>query len=227
MTKPKAKNRNESSGAVIKYVLFGVLVIACVVVFLLFGKKQTIAPAAEEPIQTAAPLPSGIPYEEFIETLKADGIGCGIGEREISGENLLRYPLTSEDGGEIGAVVLLTDSFGRISEAKLSLFYIQPADPDYVVDPAVRETIEAEARRRTDFQEKVINAYLNTLYGVFGSDFRIGSIDKSKLSPAVLSAYESGKTYEKKAGKARFFCETTGSGINNEFALTVQFTLSN
>lgn len=222
MTEPKTTIR-EKRGAV-KYILFGVLAAACIAVFLFFGQKQILAPKSADGQQTAAPLPSGVPYGKFIEALRGCDLGFTLGEAELIDENTLRYELTSDEPKDSGALTITTDAYGRVAEAELTVNYLQPEYPDYSVAPDVVEALEAERLRRTAADEKLINAYLDAVCAVFGIDYGFGSIDRSKLSPNIIDSYETGKLYDKKSGKTRFFCETTADGNRKQFDLTILFT---
>ena len=225
----KTTENGSNRGTVLRYSLFCAAAVVCVVLFIVFGNKKQIEPSDEQSsdaVYSAAPLPSGIPYERFIEALSGAGLNCTVGEMEVVSDNVLRYSLIMEDPKDSGAVEITTDAYGRAAEIRLTVGYIRPESPDYDVAPGVRAAIEAENSRRTEFDETLIGKWLETVYGVFGNEYGIGSIDRSKLSSGVIGAYESGQTYETKAGKTRFFCTTGGESIHFEFDLTVSFTLS-
>ena len=218
--------------SIIQYAIAGALVLLCVLAFIIFRPDRLIepkadpteAPQTQEP--TEAPAPSGVAYSRFIEALRSAELGCSIGEAEVAEDGRLMFPLTMDDPHDSGTLFIRTDAYGRVAEAELKLGYLCPENPDYSVPDSVREVIEAEIRRRETFDETLIETYLETVYAQFGDEYNIGSIDRSKLSPALIAAYESRKIYEKKAGKARFYCETEGGGTTFEYRLIVQFTLS-
>ncbi len=218
---PEESNR----GTVIKFCILCAAAVVCAVVFIIFGSRKTIEPQDEAPEETAAPLPSGVPYERFFDALDEAEPGCGLGATELAEDGLLRRALIAENANDAGRVEIRTDEYGRAEEVIFTIGYIRPESPDYSVAPAVREAIEAEERRRTEFDEALIRKYLATVYGVFGGEYGVVGIDRSKLTACVIRAYENGTALIRNVGKARFFCETQNDGARFEFILTIAFTL--
>ncbi|MBR3299679.1 MAG: hypothetical protein IKI64_10865 [Clostridia bacterium] len=231
-SKKEKRARTGPSGDRMRLIICILLAAACAALFLIFGLNRSAAPSSgaassPSPAQQAEPsaVPKGVPMGRFISTLGESGMDCEIGEVTMLGGNDFAYPLTLPDGREGAELAVRTDSIGRVAECTLSLPYIYAGEPDASFSEITSSAIRAEYRRREKADTALVSAYLNSIYEQLSDDLGISTIDGRKIADAIESAYYSRKNYDKKAGAARFYCETE-CAEENEFAFTFRVIAS-
>ena len=221
--------KKKDRGSIVRIAVFAAAVLLLVFVFIFFGRRELISPAsssAATPEPTAVRMPSGVPLGRFIEALRAAWTGCALSEPQTLGGSRIGYTLETDNKNDSGSLTVLTDEYGRVREAELLIGYIDAGSGSTVASPAVLEVLKAEKKRRTEFDEELINTYLQTVYELFGSDYNIGSVDAARLTDSLISAYENGSAFSKKVGKGSFLCETSQDGTAFQYRLVMQFTLT-
>jgi hypothetical protein len=211
------------SGDSIRFTIYLLLAVVCVALFLIFGRSTPSAPTAANTSPSPAAEPSaqprGIPISKFITTLRESDMDCEIGEVMIVEENEFSYPLMLPDGREGAALSLKTDSIGRVAECMLRIVYTYAGEPDSIFSDITSSAIKEEYRRRERADTALVSAFLESIYAQLADDCGISTIDGKKIENSIESAYFSKKVYDKKAGSARFYCETENAE-DDEFRFT-------
>lgn len=231
-SKKEKAAKTRPSGDRMRLIIYILLAAACIALFLIFGLNRSAAPSSgaassPSPAQQAEPsaVPKGVPMGRFIRTLGESGMDCAIGEVTMLDGNDFSYPLTLPDGREGAELAVKTDGIGRVTECMLSLPYIYAGEPDASFSEITSSAIRAEYRRREKADTALVSAYLSSIYEQLSDDLGISAIDGRKIAYAIESAYYSQKSYDKKAGAARFYCETE-CAEENEFAFTFRVIAS-
>ncbi len=227
------KKGMKPGGERVKLIVCILLACACVALFLIFGRPDRALPssavAAPTPLPAPTAVPKGVTMKRFIDALRGGGMSCEIGEVRILGDNAFAYPLRLPDGRGEALLELKTDSLGRVIESALELAYIYAGEPDESYSEPVADAIRAEYRKREKGDCALIRAYLESICELLSEDCKISTIDGKKLLDSIESAYYSRKTYDKKAGSARFYCETEDdekAEFNFTFRLIASFDYS-
>ena len=225
----KKKNSAKLSGEKIRTIVYILLAAVCIALFLIFGRSHPSVPtsASASPAPSAEPsaVPKGMPMGKFIDALRQSGMECEIGEVRIADGGAFEYPLTLPDGREGAALFVQTDDIGRVTECMLELPYTYAGEPDSSFSDVTASAIKDEYRRREKADTALVSAFLESIYSRFGGDCGISTIDSKKIAESIESAYFSHKSYDKKAGSARFYCETENAE-DNEFFFTFRVIAS-
>lgn len=214
--------------SLIKYALIGLVVLLCVFIFVFFGssggsRRNDAADASPAPSATAEP--KGFSLSAFVAALD-DGLGaCALGEPEQSSSGALVYPLIIPNDDDSGSVTVTTDKLGRVISYELRMDYTRIEGLEDMEGRTGYETVAAEYRRLTALYEGLINGQLSSVLDLCAANCGIGSVDRQKLSSAVIDAFRSGTEYNKKFGALRTCCTTSGEQ-DPEFLLELIFDIS-
>ena len=206
----------------IKYAAVGAAVIACAVIFIVFGKRPAI-PSGEEtatPLPEATEVPGGVTVERFVSALRSSGMDCVITGPDRA-DGALVYALEMPNENDSGSVTLKTDKLGRVESCVLELGYINI--PDNSFEGAVGEKLKAEYDRRVSVDKALITEFLSAVFGECGDECGIGAVDRSTIIKAVCDCCTSGKDLSKKYGSARFLCGTVIDGEDGRFTFEIRF----
>ncbi|MBR5948391.1 MAG: hypothetical protein IKZ82_07065 [Clostridia bacterium] len=223
------ENNFKLSGENIRFIVYILLAVLCIALFLIFGRSGRTAPTSADasPSTAAAPTaePKGVPMGKFVRALNESGMDCDIGEVRIIDGNEFTYPLTMPDCRDGAFLAVKTDSIGRVIECTLELGYMYAGEPDASFSDATASVIKAEYRRREKADTALVSAFIESIYALLADDCNISAIDGKKIADSIESAYYSGKSYDKKAGSARFYCETENAE-DDEFNFTFRVIAS-
>ena len=214
--------------SLIKYALIGLVVLLCVFIFVFFGssggsRRNDAADATPAPSATAEP--KGFSLSAFVAALD-HGLGaCALGEPEQSSSGALVYPLIIPNDDDSGSVTVTTDKLGRVISYELRMDYTRIEGLEDMEGRTGYETVAAEYRRLTALYEGLINGQLSSVLDLCAANCGIGSVDRQKLSSAVIDAFRSGTEYNKKFGALRTCCTTSGEQ-DPEFLLELIFDIS-
>ena len=142
---------------------------------------------------------------------------CEIGDVIIVDGNCFQYPLLLDDGRDGAIISIRTDAMGRVIECELTLPYTYAGEPDSSFSEITASAIKAEYRKREEADTALVSAFLECIYSLLAEDCGISTIDGKKIADSIESAYYSAKSYDKKVGSARFYCETENAE-NEEFS---------
>ena len=224
----KKENSTKFSGEMVRTLVYILLAAVCIALFLIFGRSKPSVPTSvsPSPAPSAEPsaVPKGMPMGKFIDALRQSSMDCEIGEVCIA-DGGFSYPLTLSDGREGAALFLQTDDIGRVTECVLDLPYTYAGEPDSSFSDITSNAIKEEYRRREKADTALVSAFLESIYSRFGGDCGISTIDSKKIADSIVSAYYSHKSFDKKAGSARFYCETENAE-DNEFLFTFRVIAS-
>ena len=130
----KQKNGGNRTAGIIKILIYAVLVLFCIFVFLLYGKKQRSIEAAPEPevrlpfkTETVNVTPSPIPKlspQELVSGLQSAGLDCVITQRSTLTDGSLECSLMLNRISGDGRLVVKPDSNGGTAECILEFNYI-------------------------------------------------------------------------------------------------------
>lgn len=212
----------------IKYAMIGLVVVLCVFIFVFFGSSdgsRRSGTADATPVPSSTAEPKGVPLSAFVSAL-SDGLGvCALGEPEQNSSGALVYPLTIPNDGDSGSVKVTTDRLGRVLSYELRMDYTRIEGLEDMEGRTGYETVAAEYRRLTALYEGLINGQLSSVLDLCAANCGIGSVDRQKLSSAVIDAFRSGTEYNKKFGALRTCCTTSGEQ-DPEFLLELIFDIS-
>lgn len=234
MAKSAGKKRNsvKLSGERIRFIVYILLALLCVVLFLIFGTKGTPLFTSRDAVSPTAipeptPLPKGVPMGRFIRELKSSGMACEFHGVEADADGGFICPILLPDEREGAALTMKTDAIGRVTECAIALPYLYAGEPDSSFSEITASAIKTEYRRREKADVELSKAFLESVFSQLSEDCGISTIDGKKIADAIQKAYYSQKTYDKKAGSARFYCETVSEdGFNFIFRIIASFDYS-
>lgn len=208
----KTEKRKKLGGERIRLIAYFLLAAICIALFLIFGRSGRSIPSEASVSPSPAPIPTaepkGVPMGRFVRALEQSEMDCVFGEMRALDNNSFEYPLSLPDGREGAKLSIKTDAIGRIAECTLELTYKYVGEPDSSYSNAIAEAIISEYRRREKSDTALISALLNCIYEQLSDDLNLSTIDSKKIADSIIAAYYSGKTYDKKSGGSRFYCET-------------------
>ena len=133
----KQKNGGNRTAGIIKILIYAVLVLFCIFVFLLYGKKQRSIEAAASPNPSAAAVqtetvnvtPSPIPKlspQELVSGLQSAGLDCVITQRSTLTDGSLECSLMLNRISGDGRLVVKPDSTEELPNAFLNSTIFMP-----------------------------------------------------------------------------------------------------
>lgn len=203
------------NGETIRLIVYILLAAACVALFLIFGRRgdgSFSKTASPTPIPSPSAVPKGAPMEKFIRALKQSGMDCTFGDVLSIEDHAFEYPLALPNDRDGAKLMLKTDAIGRVVECTLTLEYMYADEPAPNFSDRVATQIRGEYQKREAADKQLVSEFLDSIYALIADDCKISTIDGKRIADAIESAYSSCKTYDKKAGSARFFCETENAG---------------
>ena len=193
-----------SRGRIIRILIAAGAVAFCVLLFVLFGRKDEppTRPEAYVPL-TADTAPPGAAFGELIGTLseKAGFIVTGPEDRHAK---VLSYTLEREDI-EPWALCVGTDAVGRAASVRVEISYLKPDFDTATIGQPALETLRREYERRQDANAAALNDFLAAvLEQIPGVD----TADRANIRAAAEDSFRAGKTLGKKYGALKLSAVT-------------------
>lgn len=210
---------------VLKPLIYAVLVLFCLFVFIIYGKKQrsiessaTPSPeAAATPNCTAVVTPSPIPRifpQELINGLQASGLDCRIAPRSTLEDGSTECLVTLNRISGTGKMLVKPDASGGTAEVILEFGYIYTEILDDPETNEVAKTLKEEYELREKYDSKLIDAFIRALAELFADEEQFNSVDLEKLVSGTVSAYKNMKTYDRYLGDIHFYISTELTDCN-------------
>lgn len=187
MSKKQKTDGNRTAG-IIKILIYAVLVLFCIFVFLLYGKKQRSIEAAASPNPSAAAVqtetvnvtPSPIPKispQELISGLQSAGLDCVITQRSTLTDGSLECSLMLNRISGDGRLVVKPDSNGETAECILEFNYIYAEILDDPETDAVARTLKEQYELREKYDAELIDGFIRSLAELFADKEEYNSVD--------------------------------------------------
>ena len=229
MSKKQKTGGNRTAG-IIKILIYAVLVLFCIFVFLLYGKKQRSIETAANPNPSAAAVqtetvnvtPSPIPKlspQELISGLQSAGLDCVITQRSTLTDGSLECSLMLNRISGDGRLVVKPDSNGGTAECILEFNYIYAEILDDPETDAVARTLKEQYELREKYDAELIDGFIRSLAELFADKEEYNSVDLEKIISGTVSAYKSMKTYDRYLGDIHFYINTKLTDFNAEVKL--------
>ncbi|MCH5279738.1 MAG: hypothetical protein J1E60_08130 [Christensenellaceae bacterium] len=210
---------------IIKIVVYSVLVLLCVILFIVFNKKDDlIEPGPDEtstPRATIAQPTPTLPYrlDLMFELLKED-IGCEISAPNKSGGSF-KYELIFEHHTDTGGIFLKVDEYDGVTSVTLKRRYLYYGEPTN--NGEISNIMRAEYARRLAADKKLLNKFLRIAVQKMDFSEELPRKEVEGIVSDIISAYEERINLDKTVGTLHLIAATDREELYANFSIEISF----
>lgn len=218
-------DKTKGAGSVIRIIIYVILITACVVLFIIFGKKQKktdYKPDEEKPVEQDEAVPAPALCSEIETALEKNITYCRLSEPVINEDGNIKYELVFENEKDEGCIIIKPDKDFRAVRCEIQLSYFYDGIPP---EGEINKVLEQEYKRREKLHKALIEEYLSTVIPVLDYKDSVNSADILSITDAVIKSYmttkQDARDYDRSYGVLRFNTHKGKTDFRGNFIIVI------
>lgn len=210
---------------IIRIIIYAVLIAACVVLFIVFGKKQS-EPACKPDEDGHALQDEKVPVpascNDLADALIKSALPCELGRPAANDDGTIEYSLIFENKNDEGCIIIKPDKDFRAVRCEIRLNYFYDGIPP---EGEINKVVLKEYERREKLHKALIEEYLHTVIPVLDYKDSVNSADVLTVTDAVMKSYletkENAKGYDRSYGVLRINTHKSSEKPRSTFIIVI------